>query len=356
MKAKVAVIGANGQVAAEVSLLLARRGRVEVVPVCRARIGSAFLRSRGIACRHGSIADPSQARALVGDCGVILNFALALGRPREAREANRALVLGAARAAAPGARIAYFSTMSVYGDPGPDGLPRSTWYGREKLRCEADVRRAPGGSGAWVLRLGHVAGEMQGITRELRAIVRERIVRLPELGGLASNVVHVSTIADACEVLASQAPPPPGIYDLMNAPSWSWREVFEEESKRLAAPIEIVDAPSRRPSGSAWRRAVRAPLAALASSRVARDRLLDVLAWLPPRSGERAQARLHLGRAAAEIAALAPTRSHDATDWSARGGNAMPGLPPTRESIVRDGYDRSAPLGSPFPEDLPPAS
>lgn len=356
MKPKVALIGANGQVAAEVSLLLARRGGVEVVPVCRARLGSAFLRSRGIACRHGSIADPAQARALVGDCAVILNFALALGRPREARDANRALVLEAARAAAPGARIAYFSTMSVYGDPGPDGTPRSTWYGREKLRCEADVRRAPGGSGAWILRLGHVAGEMQGITRELRAIARERIVRLPESGALASNVVHVSTIADACEALASDAPPPPGTWDLMNAPSWSWREVFEEESRRLAIPVEIVDAPSRRPSGSAWRSALRSSVAALTSSPAFRDRLLDVLAWLPSRSGERAQARLHRGRAAAEIAALAPSRSHDATDWSPRGGKPLPGLPPTRASIARDGYDRSSPLGPAFPEDLPPAS
>ena len=73
---RIAIVGANGQVGTEVCLRLREAADVEVVPVVRNLSGSAFLRLNGVDCRHGRIADPEQARHLIGDCDVVVNFAL----------------------------------------------------------------------------------------------------------------------------------------------------------------------------------------------------------------------------------------------------------------------------------------
>src|SRR5450631_4191536 len=107
---RVAIIGANGQVGAEVCLILSKHRDIELVPICRNRLGSAFLRSRGIACRHGLPADHKQASLLLGDCDVIVNLALASGSLREASDANRNLINNSIEFSARSAKILYFST------------------------------------------------------------------------------------------------------------------------------------------------------------------------------------------------------------------------------------------------------
>src|SRR5262249_62355175 len=88
---RIAVLGANGQVGAELCLLLARIPGVDVVPICRNRSGSAFLRWKGIHCRHGRAAVAEDARSLFADCDVIVNSALASGTPVEMRRTEDAI-------------------------------------------------------------------------------------------------------------------------------------------------------------------------------------------------------------------------------------------------------------------------
>src|SRR5206468_9002391 len=142
---------------------------VDVVPICRNPTGSAFLRFHGVRCRHGLPADPDQAPRLLGDCDVVLNFARSVARPREALDTNRRLIENSARFSAPGSRILYFSSLEVYRSFKPASAPIwRTAYGVEKLRCEWLGRRAAArhGKDLYVLRLGHVCGELQGITED----------------------------------------------------------------------------------------------------------------------------------------------------------------------------------------------
>lgn len=232
---KVAVLGANGQVGAEVCLLLSQQRGLEVVPVCRNRLGSAYLRYRGLACRHGQPAEPSDAKALFGDCDVIVNLALvaSLADPRGARATNAKLIENVATCSQPGARHIYFSTMSVYGDRHQN--QRIAWrnsYAQDKWRTEKLVRawtRRTNGT-ACIFRLGHVCGELQGITQQIRQALcagQPIPVADPER---ASNTVYVATIVDAIlRVAAGRVPV--GTYDLMNVPQWTWREVFVHEGR-----------------------------------------------------------------------------------------------------------------------------
>jgi nucleoside-diphosphate-sugar epimerase len=309
---RIAVLGANGQVGAEVCLLLHRVPGIEVVPVCRNRSGSAFLRAHGLRCRHGRAADPAEARALLGDCDVIANFALALGRPREAREANRRLIEASAAASPPGARIIFFSTLAVSPDFVPAGTPAmSTAYGKEKLRGERDALRAGRRTGkpTWVLRLGHVYGELQGIRAEMRRLIAPGVVTLPHRGEVGSNVTHTVTIVDAILKIAGGGEVP-GTYDLVSHPVWSWREVLLQEAAAGGVDVQLV-ASSPGAGGvsgpglvSRIASAGRRVMASLLNSPRTREIALTWIAYLPESVNLRLQSRHFRRRAVAEIARL----------------------------------------------------
>lgn len=248
---RIAVLGANGQVGAELCLLLSQQRDIEVVPICRNKLGSAYLRYRGLSCRHGQPADPVSAKALFGDCDVIANLALvaSLNDPHGASATNAELIKNVAMHAAPHAKHIYFSTMSVYGDKRQnEGFAFRNSYAQGKWRTEKLVkswtRRVNGR--AFIFRLGHVCGDLQGITQQIRKALRSGqpiAVTDPER---ASNTVYVATIVDAIlQVVADRIPT--GTYDLMNVPQWTWREVFVYESRGLGrAPIfRVVGDPAR---------------------------------------------------------------------------------------------------------------
>src|SRR4029079_1833711 len=161
----------------------------------------------------GSVGDPGQAPALVGDCDLVANFALAIGRPREARERSGRVIAQAALAPPAGAKIVYFSTLSVYRRFRPANAPGGrTAYGDEKLRCERDARRVGRRlrKKTYVLRLGHVVGELQAIRQQLRQLLAAGPVVVPRGGALPSNVVHTLTVVDALSRIAAGAPA--GVY------------------------------------------------------------------------------------------------------------------------------------------------
>jgi nucleoside-diphosphate-sugar epimerase len=361
---KVAVLGANGQVGSEVCLLLRRVAGVEVVPICRNRSGSAFLRWHGVPCRHGLATDPAQARGLLGDCDVVANFALAVDRPREAREANRRLIDAAADASMPGARIVYFSTLAVYRTFFPAGTPGGlTAYGREKLRGERDALRAGRRTGkpTWALRLGHVYGELQGIRDGMRRLVGGGPVVVPRGGELASNVVHTVTIVDAIRKIAAGGERP-GVYDLVSHPSWSWRQVltYEAECAGLDVRFEPPDADpfeaASRGLGERLRSRVRAAAGVVLASPRTREIGLAWITHLPASWNLRLQSRNFQRRAELEIAQLRRRPiSHEAFSIPPIEPKALTTLAPTIE-LLRRGEGAVPPAGAgAFPQDLPPS-
>ncbi len=358
---KIAVLGANGQVGAEVCLLLNRAPGVEVVPVSRNRSGSAFLRWHGLACRHGLPANASEAAGLLGDCDVVANFALSVGRPREAREANRRLIEAAAMASMPGARQIYFSTLATYRHFLPAAqAPAHTAYGREKRRCEADAFRVGRRTGkeTWALRIGHVYGELQGIRDEMRQRVLAGPVVVPRGGELAANVTHTVTIVDAILKIAAGRETP-GTYDLTSFPNWSWRQVLEEEARQAGVPLAI-EVPDTEPFEAAARsfltRArgrVRQQLGGLLASPRTRELGLALIAYLPESVNVRIQSRHFKRRAAAEIGQLKHRRSsHDAFTIPPLTPVTLRSLAPTA-GLLLAGAGRITPAGAAsFPPDM----
>ena len=356
---RLGVVGANGQVGAELCLMLAARRDIELIPICRNRSGSAFLRWHGIACRHGRVADPADAARLLGDCDVIVNSSLATGAPSQIRRIEDQIVQNIFNYSKDSATIIHFSTQSVYGDPSPNRWVR--WrnpYGRVKLATERQVRlqsrstRKP----AFILRLGHVCGPLQEISNTIRASVRARSVYLPPKNRSSNTVYTVAIIGAIAQIIARRARP--DTYDLMNTPRWTWREVYEYEATVCNVQLapRIIESPS--PS---WKSAIIAPAVRmagyLATAQPVRDLFAKLFAYVPESMNARAMAWWYAKRARTEIAALGlPMQLAEHLSWVENGGTFFPAESATVDLLRSASALPESPNGTGvWPADLPDA-
>jgi nucleoside-diphosphate-sugar epimerase len=304
---RIAVLGANGQVGAELCLLLSKIPQIGLVPICRNPTGSAFLRHSGIACRHGRIADPKEAQLLIGDCDVILNCALGAGTPRDIREFDEALLRNVFTHSPPGAIVIHCSTLMVHGDPRPSVSIRSRdAYGRAKLSAERWVRKNSRRTGkpAYTLRLGHVCGLLQNITAKIRSEVLDGSAILFEKDK-PSNTVYTVTIVDAIRAIVANQESP-GEYDLTNFPQWSWRQVYEYESDRYCRVFSprIAAEPKQHQGLDKFIASARGMVSSRLRTPFVRRTLDRLLTMAPTEMNARAQATWYKLRARNEIDAM----------------------------------------------------
>jgi dTDP-4-dehydrorhamnose reductase len=345
-------------VGAELCLLLAGRQDLRLIPVCRNRSGSAFLRWQGLACRHGRVAETPDAKRLLADCDVIVNCSLASGTPAEIRRIDDRIVQNAFAHSKPGAKVIHFSTQSVYGDPRASS--RIRWrnpYGRAKLATEQSVRHAQRQSKkpAYILRLGHVCGTMQEISNTIRAQIKAGSVVLPAQDR-SSNTVFTIAIVDAVHQIVG-GNIEPGTYDLMNSPRWTWREVYDYEAAQCATPyLPSLTVGPARPSAISLH-AVKKLAGSMASVQWARDAAAKLFAHVPDALNARAMAWWYTQRAKTEIGAIAvsPAIAEHLT-WVENGRHFFPASTPTLE-LLRLAHRVCAerPAAPSWPADLPDA-
>ncbi len=357
MKRRIALIGANGKVGSEVTMLLKAAG-CDVVPVCRGVKGSAQLRYRGIAVRHGSMERLDEARRLIGDAEIVMNFALPSGVPAESRQRIGA-ILENCFLAAPGAMQIFCSTLVAHRGFQAEGRPVVlSRYGREKRDATALVlglaKRS--GRGALVVRLGHVAGALQPISRTMREMIAAGPVALPH-PERAANLIHTVAIADLVRRAAEEEWRDEGVRDLVDQPALNWRRAFEIEAAQAGLPLSFA-AP---PPASAT--AEPAPLLRRLAGGIARQPQLRsaterVLAKLPDRFNRNARIQHLIAQNAAEIAALpapAPPPT-DALTYPAVEPDLPPGLRDLDALLADPRYRLPATgFGPRWPADLPPA-
>jgi nucleoside-diphosphate-sugar epimerase len=354
---RLGMVGANGQVGAELCLMFAGRDDVELIPICRNRSGSAFLRWHGIACRHGRVADPGEAARLLSDCDIVVNSSLAGGSPSQIRRVEDQIIGNIFRYSKRSATVIHFSTQSVYGDPRPNR--RIRWrnpYGRAKLVSERKVRAEAraAGKAAYVLRLGHVCGALQEISNTIRASIRAQSVLLPAENH-SSNTVYTSAIIGAIDQIIARCATP-GTYDLMNTPRWTWREVYEYEAGACQLPLN-----ARLVSTTSRKSRIRATLTQLGGSLTAaqpvRDLFAKAFATVPESMNARTMAWWYVRRARAEIAALTQRQEvPDHLSWVENGRNFFPAASPTSDLLAAAPPFARVPTAVSWVADLPDAS
>jgi nucleoside-diphosphate-sugar epimerase len=334
---RVVILGANGQVGAEVTMMLANVAGVKLRPVVRSRGGSAFLRYHGVPVLHADISNPDEARRLQSGARLIANFAIASGTPAEAISRNNEIIRHNFFASPPGSTIVFFSTLSVRGTYDDEGRRSRTFYGEMKKANEHLVSLLSKrlGRKAYILRLGHVAGQFQNVTDLIQREITAGPVSMID-PDRPSNVTFTEMIAEALLAIASEKAGPPGRYDLVNLPQWSWREVYAHEAQKLGRPLQIETAGDKRSSrASLGRKAIE-----MAGRMGLKEQLLRGASHLSGRINMRMKAKYYVARASSEIQTLVNQcpAANNMMNWPEIPVTCLSGIRTTRELIDTRAY------------------
>jgi nucleoside-diphosphate-sugar epimerase len=243
----IAVIGASGQVGAELCITLLSMPEIRVIAICRSRLASALVERCGVECRIGSVSRPDTAAALLSGVDTVFDLSFPAGSESESRAVNRAIIASVIQSAPPGARYVYASSCMAVGldwatHPGERFVYHvlsRTAYGAKKRLME----RAAFAAGrryrreVYVLRLGLVHGEMQAVSRRLLATIGNQATIVPDG---PSNTVFVCTIAEGLIGIAAGGERP-GTYMMTSEPQWSWRELHEYFAEKAGVNPVIVE-------------------------------------------------------------------------------------------------------------------
>ena len=306
---RIAIIGANGQVGSEVCLMLGMMKDIEVVPVCRTEIGSAFLRRCGLPVQHAKASDTAAMRQVLAGCDLVADFSLPTGSASEVRATMREVIPSLAAAAPAGVPYVYLSSVTAFGVPDFHQPLKEYWFSRnmygackrygERLAMRsASEQKRPG----YVLRVGVVHGELQAVTRKTLQTVRSAGDRLASVPDAESYTVFAFSIAEALMGIVNGRERP-GLYTMLSSPGWSWRDVHEWYCRRaeVTPRIQMLAAD---PQPSAWKGAIRsmtAPVQKLVFA--SKDVIASYLTAATPAIENQFRAVYHTRNAAREIAA-----------------------------------------------------
>lgn len=183
--------------------------------------------------------------------------------------------------------IVHFSSVAVYGSCITPGLgsferPNADYpYAREKLALERYARRTARRTGRplVVLRLGHVYGAEQWLSRFVLDRAERPDWALPFDGALSSNAIHVGNVVAGVRALLT-AGRRDGSYNLFDHPRSTWREVFDWNTSSAGVErIPGLDVVESRQGSEHFRRVAATPLA-LRMAREVRDWLRSAPASL----------------------------------------------------------------------------
>ena len=235
---RVAIIGANGQVGAEVCLFLKAMGKIEPVAITRSSYSTALLRRIGIECRVGQFSSIEQGRKLLKDCDAVFDLSWPMGA--SPAETKKVISLHLERVFDSLGDIKCYifaSTTSVYKID--SSQPFYRWYGASKRYAERQARKLACRTGCslYVLRLGQVHGEMQSCSLNILEGLHEGVkVRLPDI---PSYSIFVFSVAEALiNIMGGMEKP--GIYTLVSTPAWSWKEVVLWFAETKSVNCEIA--------------------------------------------------------------------------------------------------------------------
>jgi nucleoside-diphosphate-sugar epimerase len=303
----IGVIGANSQVASEVSTILSLMPSVRVVPIVRSENAAWFLRRLGLSPRVGSVTGPD-ASALLEGCTTIVDFSLPSGSMAETREAIRNTIRGTC-ANAPSARAyIYVSTTIAFGMPSHIGHYKSyllarTRYAADKRYAERFARKIGRAHGlpVYIVRLGQVYGELQKSTFSLRQIVAQgRPIALPNGGQSPGDAVFCTTIALAIANIA-RGLESAGLYTLVETPDLSHQQLLDGIAATLGRTVDIRRSPET-PKASFFRSLVGIGRAAVGRAFAASRETLAAHVPLSRKTELRIKARLAARRIRRETA------------------------------------------------------
>lgn len=244
----IGIVGANGHVGAELTVILDGWDAVTPVPIVRNKLASRFLKEHAPDVRVGDVTGAHGAERLLEGFDLVVVAArvsqqLPFRTPTEALEQNKKIIASVIENAPDDAGVVFLSSIAAFGDElyGPVETP---WlYAQEKRVLERFTKREAERAGQdwWALRIGNVFGPFQLREQRVKALLQkgDRLL-VPTEADRPSNAVHTVTLADVLVKLTNGASSP-GTYTVVNSPRWTWEELLSHYNE--GRDLEFVGLP-----------------------------------------------------------------------------------------------------------------
>ena len=329
---KLAVIGANGQVGTELCFLL--RENVDLIPIVRNKLGKIFLEHNGFKCRIADISQEKDAEENLRDIDVVVITAYAVdplsgSQSQISKTINEKIIKNSVRFSSENSTIIYMSTIRAFAHK-VDPTTSRFWpprYDNEKqhlervMLSECRKRRKRG----FPLRIGHVYGENQGSTKNIKKILSNKKIVIQASPESKSNVVHTVTLKDAI-LKCTQPEVKPRVYSVVNHPQWNWKDVFEYYNKKTQIEFKPSTPMSRNTNDFLWK--------IIKSNR---KYIIPILDHLPRRFDKDIQRKRSMKKILLEISMLKDEETVSSVDFGYKPipGPFLPGLTETRELLKK---------------------
>ena len=210
----------------------------------------------------GDVTDAPSLREAAAGCSLVYHLAGAYrGSPDELRATHVGGTSNLLVTLAPGTRLVYLSSTSVYGwdrlwPAGPDTPPRpASAYGEAKLAAEELVRRWDAGS-AVVVRptITYGVGDDRGMLARVVRLLHRGVRRLPGTGANRIHLLHVDDLVAALVTLGAKGD---GVFVVGGPEAAPARRIFGllARGAGLPAPAFGLPVPVLRPLAAGVERA-----------------------------------------------------------------------------------------------------
>ncbi len=228
---RIGLIGANGQVGAEVALFLSSIPEVDLTCFVRSSYSTVLFRRasiRNVVVNLGRGEKTSELSAF----DLIADFSYPAGALPDFRQRISTHVSSVILNLSPKCKYAHMSSLMAFGMPAECHslknyrIPRTT-YAVVKRRTERAVfsESARFGISAYCIRLGEVHGVLQSVSNQLQLQLGNSQIHVAGGRDEPSIVVFASSIAHALINIA-KGEVLPGLYSLTSHPQWSLHELY----------------------------------------------------------------------------------------------------------------------------------
>ena len=247
-KPRVALLGANSQVATEVALFSTLADDLELIGFVRSDYSAAMLKLLGIKfvtidydCLDKNNKD------LLASCDLIVDFSYPSVQTQEILPAIRHMTAAIIQSLRNGTQYAYMSSIAAFGMPPESSeirryiIPRNT-YAFIKRRAERLVAAFAKNKGIvpYIFRLGQVHGVLQSVTKYFAECISLRSVTVTGRPNSLCNIIFPHSIYHAIARCARRELIPNTTYALVASPQWSLRTLFDYYREQLQSPCEII--------------------------------------------------------------------------------------------------------------------
>jgi len=243
---KVALLGGDSQVGAEVALYLSLKKETNLICFVRSEYSTALLDAMSVPYLIVDYRNTKLLKEAFADCDIALDFTYPAAQPPDVWRIARDNILAVLSSMRKGSKYVYMSSIMAFGMPNHVSSPKvfvfpRTFYSHTKRKLERSVESLGRKFGihAFIFRLGQVHGLLQSVTQGFISALSGDILYVKGKPTDLTNTAFPSFLVEIV-MKCARNDLKPGVYTLVQTPQWTLEELFDYYRRRYGVQAKVV--------------------------------------------------------------------------------------------------------------------